>query len=141
MPSPPIPAQLGYRMPAEWEPHEATWLSWPRRDGISFPDSYDAVQPTLAKLVGALAESEKVCINVCDADHENHVRNVLEKEKVPTAHVAFFHIATNEPWCRDHGPMFLVREQDPKLAVVDWDYNAWGWKYPPFDCDDIVPTV
>ena len=47
---------------------------------------------------------------------------------------------TNEPWCRDHGPIFLTRERDPKLVVVDWDYNAWGNKYPPFDLDEVVPT-
>ncbi len=46
---------------------------------------------------------------------------------------------TNEPWCRDHGPIFLTRNEEPRLAVVDWDYNAWGWKYPPFDEDDEVP--
>ena len=63
------PAALGYRMPAEWEPHEATWLSWPRPDGISFPDSYERIVPTLAAMVHALAGSEKVHINVCDAEH------------------------------------------------------------------------
>ena len=134
------PRALGFRMPAEWEPHAATWLSWPRRDGISFPDAYDAVQPTFAKMVQALGEVEKVCINVCDADHENAVRAVLKKERVPVDAVEFFHIPTNEPWCRDHGPMFLVRDAEPRTAIVDWDYNAWGWKYPPFDLDDDVPT-
>ena len=54
--------------------------------------------------------------------------------------ITFHHIPTNEPWCRDHGPIFLTRETDPKLAVVDWDYNAWGGKYPPCDLDEVVPT-
>ncbi len=54
--------------------------------------------------------------------------------------IAFYRIATNEPWCRDHGPIFLTRDRDPKLAAIDWDYNAWGNKYPPFDLDEIVPT-
>jgi agmatine deiminase len=49
-------------------------------------------------------------------------------------------VATNEPWCRDHGPIFLTRDHDPRIAVVDWDYNAWGSKYPPFDLDEVVPT-
>ena len=49
-------------------------------------------------------------------------------------------IPTNEPWCRDHGPIFLTRAKDPRLAVVDWDYNAWGGKYPPCDLDEVVPT-
>ena len=70
------PAALGYRMPAEWEPHEATWLSWPRREGISFPDSYERVMPAFAQMVDALAESEPVRINVCDQAHEDDVRKI-----------------------------------------------------------------
>jgi agmatine deiminase len=137
---PVTPASLGYRMPAEWEPHEATWLSWPRRDGISFPDAYDRVMPTFAKMVHALADSEQVRINVCDDAHEAEVRRWLKKGRAKSDHVTFFRIPTNEPWCRDHGPIFLTRAAEPRLAIVDWDYNAWGWKYPPFDDDDVVPT-
>lgn len=133
------PASLGYHMPAEWEPHAATWLSWPRRDGISFPGAYDRVMPALAKMVDALADSEPVHINVCDAEHESDVRKILAKARARSEHVKFFHIATNEPWCRDHGPIFLTRTEEPRIAIVDWDYNAWGWKYPPFDDDDVVP--
>lgn len=134
------PASLGYRMPAEWEPHTATWLSWPRREGISFPGAYDRVTPTLAKMVHALSASEPVHINVCDAEHEADVRKQLAKARAKIDHVTFHHIPTNEPWCRDHGPIFITRKDEPQLAVVDWDYNAWGWKYPPFDHDDVVPT-
>ena len=72
------PAQLGYRMPAEWEPHAATWLSWPRREGISFPDSFDDVLPILREMVAALIESEPVCINVINGAHEAEARAVLD---------------------------------------------------------------
>jgi agmatine deiminase len=132
------PAAQGYRMPAEWELHEATWLSWPRREGISFPDAYDDVMPVFARMVEALQESEQVRINVDDHDHEQQVRFFLKG--VDLSHVEFLHIPTNEPWCRDHGPIFIKRNQEPQLAVVDWDYNAWGNKYPPFDLDEVVPT-
>ncbi|MDQ2824697.1 MAG: agmatine deiminase family protein [Verrucomicrobiota bacterium] len=132
------PASLGYRMPAEWEPHAATWLSWPRREGISFPGSFDRVMPTLRAMVETLIESEQVCINVCNGAHEAEARDVLHD--VDLARVTFHRIPTNEPWCRDHGPIFLTRNADPKLAVVDWDYNAWGGKYPPCDLDEVVPT-
>jgi agmatine deiminase len=132
------PASLGYRMPAEWEPHEATWLSWPRREGISFPDAYDEVMPALVQMVDALRGSEKVRINVSDHDHENGVRFALKD--IDTAHIEFFQIPTNEPWCRDHGPIFIARKDEPRMAIVDWDYNAWGGKYPPYDLDEIVPT-
>jgi len=127
-------------MPAEWEPHAATWLSWPRPDGISFPESFDRVQPALCAMVDALADSEPVNINVCDAAHEKLVRGNLSRHGARANHVTFHHIRTNEPWCRDHGPIFVTRDEEPRLLVLDWGYNAWGWKYPPFDDDDIVPT-
>jgi agmatine deiminase len=133
------PAQLGYRMPAEWEPHTATWLSWPRREGISFPDSFDRVLPALREMVAALVESEPVCINVCNGAHEAEARAVLDVLPQQEC-ITYYEIPTNEPWCRDHGPIFLARDADPKLAIVDWDYNAWGNKYPPFDLDEVVPT-
>lgn len=151
------PAALGYRMPAEWEPHAATWLSWPRREGISFPESFDRVMPTLRAMVEALIESERVCINVCNDAHEAEAGQVLWG--LPTERIAFYRVPTNEPWCRDHGPIFLTRdrhgkrpdgerghtvidgEESASLAIVDWDYNAWGNKYPPFDLDEVVPTV
>ena len=142
------PAALGYRMPAEWEPHTATWLSWPRREGISFPDSFDRVMPALGAIVEALIESEQVCINICNGAHEAEARDVLHG--LPMERISFNLVPTNEPWCRDHGPIFVTRDVDPKsatgrirrgeLAVVDWDYNAWGNKYPPFDLDEVVPT-
>ena len=132
------PGTLGYRMPAEWEPHAATWLSWPRREGISFPDSFDRVMPALRAMVEALIESEQVCINVSNGAHEAQAREVLRG--LPMERISFYMVPTNEPWCRDHGPMFLTRGLDPKLAVVDWDYNAWGNKYPPFDLDEVAPT-
>ena len=90
-------------------------------------------------MVGALIESEPVCINVINGAHEAEARAVLD----PLPHqecITYYEIPTNEPWCRDHGPIFLTRDVDPKLAIVDWDYNAWGNKYPPFDLDEVVPT-
>ncbi len=132
------PASLGYRMPAEWEEHTATWLSWPRREGISFPDAYDRVMPTFRSMVEALASSEPVCINVCNGAHEAEARAVLSG--LPMERITFYEIPTNEPWCRDHGPIFLTRPEEPRLAVVDWDYNAWGGKYPPYELDEVVPT-
>jgi agmatine deiminase len=136
--SKPSPAALGYRMPAEWEPHAATWLSWPRRETISFPGSLDRVLPTLRAMVDALTESEPVCINVCNGAHEAEARAVLDGLAMEC--ITFYTVPTNEPWCRDHGPIFLTRDADPRLAVVDWDYNAWGGKYPPFELDEMVPT-
>jgi agmatine deiminase len=130
-------AQQDYVMPAEWEPHEATWISWPQPDSNSFPGSYDRVVPTFVEMVAALAESEIVRINVRDPAQEKSVRRLLSR--VPAERVEYFHIPTNEPWCRDHGPIFVRRKSEPRLAVLDFEFNAWGWKLSPFEEDDEVP--
>jgi agmatine deiminase len=139
----PTPAARGYRMPAEWEPHTATWMSWPRRKGISFPGkgAYDKAAVAIARMVHALADSEPVNINVCDEAHEADVKRILSKVGARSSHVTFHQIAINEPWCRDHGPIFVTRPEAPELLALDWGYNAWGFKYPPFDDDDYVPTA
>ncbi len=142
-PSPPrpLPAELGFRMPAEWELHSGTWFSWPRPDGISFPGKYETVPPVYAELIRHLVAVEDVHLNVWDADMEESVRAVLTRHKVPLGRVSFHHFPAYEPWCRDHGPIFLVRDCNGRheRAIVDWGYNAWGGKYPPFDLDDAVP--
>ncbi len=142
-PTPPTPAARGYRMPAEWEPHASTWLSWPRREGISFPGkgAYDKAVVAIAKMVHVLGDSEPVNINVCDAAHEADVKKILVKVGARHSHVTFHHVEINEPWCRDHGPIFVTRKEEPKSLILDWGYNAWGCKYPPFDDDDYVPTA
>jgi len=135
------PAQLGYRMPAEWETHVGTWFSWPRPEGISFPDKYDTVPPVYADLIKHLVKVEDVNINVWHAEMEAWVRGLLKENGTSLERVKFHHFPAYEPWCRDHGPIFLVRDQGAKheRAIVDWAYNAWGGKYPPFDLDDAVP--
>jgi len=127
------PRELGYRMPAEWHPHAATWLSWPRPDGISFPDRYSDALPTLGEMVRTLAPHERVDINVRNEEVE-----AVARQAIGDVGNVFYHcIPSYEPWCRDHGPIFVKRAHE--LAVVDWDYNAWGSKYPPYDDDDAVP--
>jgi agmatine deiminase len=124
-------------MPAEWEPHEATWLSWPHnRD--SWPGVFAGVEPAMTSFVRALAECEPVHVNVLDAAHERHVRALLAKA-APPERLRFHRFPTNDAWCRDHGAIFVTRPGDaePRLAV-DFDYNAWGGKYPPFDRDQKV---
>lgn len=135
------PAALGYRMPAEWEPHAATWVTWPRPHGISFPEKYDTIPPIYAQLIRELSEVEEVNINVWNVEMERWVRELLSGLNTPLTNVRFHHFPAYEPWCRDHGPIFIVREVSGRRerAVVDWGYNAWGNKYPPYDLDDAVP--
>jgi agmatine deiminase len=135
------PKSLGYRFPAEFEEHEATWLSWPHKEA-SWPGKLDAVYPYYAQFVKALAESEKVRINVTDETMKNFALGHLSAAGVNLVQVAFFFHPTNDAWCRDHGPAFLVNpEAEQKKVIVDWGYNAWGGKYPPFDLDDVIPTL
>ncbi len=141
------PRLLGYRFPAEWESHAATWLTWPRKDGISFPDRYDNIPEYWVTMCRLLSPREEVHINVFDKKHEEEARGHLERGKLKVGERIFLHrFPAYEPWCRDHGPMFLkqiprsaFRVPRSSLAVVDWGYNAWGNKYPPCDLDDAVP--
>jgi agmatine deiminase len=139
--SPHSPAAAGWRMPAEWEPHHATWLTWPRPEGISFPDKYDPVPVVYAEFIRHVSEVEEVNLNVWHAEMEAWVRDLLRQNRCPLDQVRFHHFPAYEPWCRDHGPIFLVRDRDGRheRAVVDWGYNAWGNKYPPCDLDDAIP--
>ena len=142
-------------MPAEWEPHAATWLTWPRKDGISFPDRFESIPQYWVRMCEILSPDEEVHINVFDAAQEEEVRKLLSRTGLKVDERIFLHpFPSYEPWCRDHGPMFLVHSQSnprgggtghhptiPRLAVVDWMYNAWGGKYPPYDLDDAVPQL
>ena len=131
------PASRGYRLLAEWAPHEATWLSWPHnRD--SWPGVFAGVEPAMVEFVRALAECESVFVNVLDADHERHVRDLLTAA-VPPERLRLFRFPTNDAWARDHGAIFVTNSKatEPRLAV-DFDYNAWGGKYPPYDLDRLI---
>jgi agmatine deiminase len=135
------PKSLGYRFPAEFEQHEATWLSWPHKEA-SWPGKLDVIYPYYAQFVKYLAESEKVRINVTNEAMKNFALGHLSRAGVNLAQVTFFFHPTNDAWCRDHGPAFLVNpDAEQKKVIVDWGYNAWGDKYPPFDLDDVIPTL
>jgi agmatine deiminase len=137
------PASLGYSFPPEWHPHTATWFSWPRPEGISFPDKYHTVPANLAAIMRQIVPREQVHINVPNGNWEYIVRRQLKDNRCPADNVYFHHIKTNESWCRDHGPAFVLRKNGRKTsaAIVDWGFNAWGGKYPPYDDDDAVPTL
>ena len=136
------PAEHGYTFPAEWAPHAATWLSWPRPEGISFPGFYHRSIADVARVVDAISTFEPVCINVPNANYERIVRAQLRAAGTRLSKMRFFHIPTNECWARDHGPAFVQRTRRGvvETAIVDWGFNAWGGKYPPWDADDAVPT-
>lgn len=134
------PREQGYFFPAEWEKHRATWLSWPHKEA-SWPGKIDKIYPRYTEFIRQIADGERVCINVANSQMQVMATHWLKKGNVNMAQVDFYHHPTNDAWCRDHGPAFLVNRKLKQKVVVDWKYNAWGDKYPPYDLDDIVPTL
>lgn len=131
------PAELGYRWPAEWEPQASVWLSWPRNPA-TWPDHFEPVPDEFALFVRMIAEYEPVNVLAGGADVMAQAKALVGNLK----NVILHDIATNDSWCRDHGPTFLSRAPNPESrdpSLVDWEYNAWGGKYPPFDLDNEVP--
>ncbi|HEV2968993.1 MAG TPA: agmatine deiminase family protein [Pirellulales bacterium] len=133
--SPLAPAALGYRMPAEWEPHAATWLSWPHKLA-SWPGKFEPIPALYARLVRTLAAAEKVCVLA-----GGHAKAQAKVMLAGAPNVELYDIPTDDAWLRDSGPTFLVGPPSAPPALVDWGYNAWGGKYPPYENDDVIPRL
>lgn len=135
------PKQAGYYFPAEFGRHAATWLSWPHKEA-SWPGKIATIYPAYGQFVRELTKGEVVCINVADEAMRAFATRHLQEAGVDLSKVRFFLHPTNDAWCRDHGPAFLVNPHAvEKKMIVDWGYNAWGNKYPPYDLDDVIPTL
>ncbi len=135
------PKELGYYFPAEFAAHTATWLSWPHKEA-SWPGKIASIFPSYCLFIKELLRGERVCINVANEAMKAFAIQQLEKVGVTANQVEFYMHPTNDAWCRDHGPAFLINPQAAvKKVIVDWNYNAWGNKYPPFDLDDVIPTL
>ena len=134
-----FPKNNGFHFPAEWHKHTATWLSWPHKEA-SWPGKIHAIYPKYCEFIKVLTAGELVRINVSGIEMEAFARQQLQIADVDLSRVEFYHFPTNDAWCRDHGPAFLINNQTNQKAIVDWGYNAWGNKYPPFDLDDVIPT-
>lgn len=128
------PRSLGYRWPAEWAPHAGTWVAWPH-NRESWPGKFENVPAQFAAFVRAVAKHEPVHILAGRSEVLAQAKQLVGEVPNITLH----DIPTNDAWCRDHGPTFLVGPAGAPPALVDWQYNAWGGKYPPFDCDNAVP--
>lgn len=135
------PKQLGYSFPAEWYPHRATWLSWPHNKA-SWPGKIDAIYAPYIEFIRAITEGEYVHINVNDPSMQQSVEQRLCEANIDLSKIRLHLHPTNDAWCRDHGPAFLINPESaiPKI-IIDWNYNAWGGKYPPYDLDDQIPTL
>lgn len=131
------PRKLGYRMPAEWEPHEGTWLGWPH-NANDWPGKFAAIPWLYAEIVRLLSQRERVHILVRGGAEEKRAAGILKRAGANLDHVTFHLWPTDRVWLRDSGPIF-VRNGEGKLAITDWKFNAWA-KYDDWHQDDTVPA-
>ena len=130
-----IPHELGYHMPAEWEPHEGTWISWPK-DKDSFPEKIlEQVENIYLQMIQVLQKSEKVFLLVNDNKWEESVRDKFESNGVKTKNVVFHRIKSVDVWTRDYGPIF-IKHKNGEVAATKWIFNAWGGKYDELKSDN-----
>jgi agmatine deiminase len=131
------PFQLGYRMPAEWAPHEATWLAWPHEES-DWPGKFEAIPLLYCEIVRLLSRVERVNILVVGQGHAHGVRLMLQKSGVNMNAVKLIQHRTNRSWTRDFGPIF-VKNQRGRVAVTDWIFNGWA-KYDNWQLDNAIPA-
>jgi agmatine deiminase len=131
------PAALGYRMPAEWEPHAATWLAWPHETS-DWPGKFAPIPWVFGEVVRHLVGGERVRILVADAGAERRARAVLARVGVDAARVDFFRAPTDRSWTRDSCPLFVRRDDTGDVALTSWRFNGWA-KYPNHKRDAAVP--
>lgn len=133
------PADLNFAMPAEWEPHAATWTSWPFDDEL-WEGYLEPVRNEFAQLVSAIAAFEPVYLNVRDEEAEADAKTRLERAEAELDKIRFHRIPLNDVWFRDNGPLF-IRNREGRVALTDWEFNAWGEKYRPWDDDNRAPQA
>ncbi|MFA6704655.1 MAG: agmatine deiminase family protein [Bacteroidales bacterium] len=133
------PKELGYYFPAEWHKHESTWLSYPHNEN-SWPDKIHTIFPFYNLFIKELAKNEIVNINILNQKMLKNVEMELNLIEVNISNIRFHSFPTNDAWCRDHGPAFVINKKENKKAIVDWEYNAWGGKYPS-ELDNKIPSL
>jgi len=131
------PAALGFRIPAEWERHDATWLGWPH-NATDWPGKIAAIDWVYGEIVRKIAPGELVHILVSSRQRQAHAREILDRAGVNLAQVRFFRFPTNRGWTRDFGPIFVRRRKPrPEVAIVRFRFNAWA-RYPDWKKDDAI---
>ena len=131
------PASQGFRMPAEWNRQEGIVLSWPHNPE-TWPGVMGQVRKAFARFAAVISKYETVLIARGNTQlHE--IESLLEKAGAIPTRIRILDVPTNDVWCRDHGPVFVKNRKTGERAAVDFRYNAWGGKFPPWDLDDAVP--
>lgn len=133
------PKEMGYRFPAEWEPHASTWLSYPHNEA-SWPGKIHTIFSYYHDFIRQVSRGEIVNINVTGPVMQEEVQRRLTDEGISSDRYRLHLHPTNDAWCRDHGPAFVVNPEArvPKI-IVSWKYNGWGGKYPA-ELDMQIPS-
>lgn len=131
------PKQLGFRMPAEWERHEAIWMAWPH-DVNTWKDPLE-IEDTCVEIVWALHAGEKIKLLVNDEEEERRAKEKLKNAKIGLNQVIFCRIPNVDAWMRDCSPIFLVNDKTKEKRYVHWEFNAWGNKYDDLLEDRAIP--
>ncbi len=133
-----------YRWPAEWETHEATWVAWPVNPN-TWPGIFEKIPAAFAEFVAAMARFEPVRVLAGGEGVAESARPFIDaacSRHGSRFEPELFDIPVNDSWCRDHGPIFLNGRADTEAAgsqvIIDWNYNAWGGKYPPWNFDELT---
>lgn len=134
-------ANKKFYFPAEWHPHKATWITFPHNDHSWQGDKLQGMYPEYFALIREISKGEKVCINVNSEELEIFIQSQLTKYEIDANQIIFHRHKTNDAWCRDHGPAFLIDRENKEKLIVDWGYNAWGGKYPPYNDDNDLPNA
>ena len=132
------PHSLGYRMPAEWERHQSTWLAWPR-NRTDWPGKFDAILWVFADIVRHLSSVEEVNIVAGDANEKKKALQILRDSGADLKRVKFHLWPTNRNWTRDSGPIFVRRDSGPdRVAATNWRFSGWA-KYSNWKLDNQLP--
>ncbi len=126
-----------YRLPAEFEPQEAVWLSWPHNKE-SCPKTFHRIQDKFGEIASSISRYERVRISAPMLSHMN-IRLSIADNEGDLSQVDIYENLTNDVWCRDHGPIFIKSNDTGKVAITDWNFNAWGGKFP-HDLDNQIPA-
>ncbi|TLU99299.1 agmatine deiminase family protein [Dyadobacter luticola] len=132
---------LGFTFPAEWHPHRATWLTFPHNDASWQGDKLAKMRPQYFEFIKQISQGENVCFVTNDEALKNFITEELSKINVDLSKIEFLIKPTNDAWCRDHGPSFVINPETGQKMIVDWGHNAWGGKYPPYNDDNRTPRA
>lgn len=135
------PSELGYQMPPEWHPHAGTQLHWPTNRETWPGERLERVEQVYLNIINVLHWYEPIHLFVGDATRLERVQELFATRSIDLDNIVFHLQPTNDVWARDCGPIFVRCEQEGRkeFALTDWEYNAWGDKYPPYDDDNRLP--